>query len=567
MAKKTPNTQQMNTAKGGIFGRIFSRNKGAKDAGDMAMAKSLRGQQPDALTSKAPRKGVFTATATGADRAIGRAHGMLSRVNQIAVFGGMAAGALGAMGKLPLVGKFFTGASEVALKPNEFMENTKVKDLGGMASKSLGRARDAVASRKGEASGLAARLGNAQERVSGLEGGFAESAKKYAHRVSEPLGGAVEKHGAGMLGKLSGVAGRGAEKHVGKAHGLLDNVIAQGADNKALSGVTAPLEAAKKALSGDKMDAEAYTKAMEEAKKGLGDLAKGAVDKKTLGTLKKSIDKAGEAGMTAGQRSGMAAKLSGLPGAIKNAPDTLANANLKNVALKGAVVTGTALQVTGTARGIGEKVSTLKGLYTDLTGEQKISTRKLLFSKNVPDVIKEARGHILKEYGPRVVLNFANTIATYTFMKNTSMKSMIGSFGLMAASSLHSAKVQSYGILPMYEAMSKMPQIDDVQYAAFISAASKDAAAAGGVESPLVQALAVDYARSGARPADILKDIETGRFDERAMEKVQQNRAAMGAGDFSAPKATQPGMDRGVVGAHTQRLQNEGRGMPQQQAR
>src|SRR5690606_27252259 len=122
--------------------------------------------------------------------------------------------------------------------------------------------------------------------------------------------------------------------------------------------------------------------------------------------------------------------------------------------------------------------------------------------------------------------------------KNTNMKSMLGSFGLMAASSLHSAKVQSYGILPMYEALSQKPQTEDVEYAGFIAAASKDAAAAGGIESPLVQALALDYAKQGARPAEILKEIQNGRFDERAMQKVQENRTAMEqSGGFTNPQA------------------------------
>lgn len=542
--KKTPqNPNQAATQKGG---GLFSRLRHPFSGGNASKKKT------DA----------FTATATGADRAIGRAHGMLSRVNQITVFGGMVAGGLAMMGKLPLVGGFFDKASEAAKQPEKFMEKTTVRDMGSMGSKVLGRAKDTVAKRKGEEAGIVSRLGKMQESVSGVESSFAKKASDYAHRVTNPLGDVVEKRGSGMLSKLSARAGRGAEKHSGKAQSLLEDALATGKGNEALSGVRGSLEAAQKALGGGKgLDSEAYSKAMEEAKKGLGEVAKGAVDKKTLSGLKKGIEGAGAAGMTAGQRSGMAAKLSNLPGAIRKSPETLANANLKNVALKGAVVTGTALQVTGTARGIGEKVHTLKDLYCDLTGEKKISTRKLLFSKNVPDVIKEARGHILKEYGPRVVLNFANTIATYTFMKNTNMKSMLGSFGLMAASSLHSAKVQSYGILPMYEALNQKPQIEDVEYAGFIAAASKDAAAAGGIESPLVQALALDYAKQGARPAEILKEIQNGRFDERAMQKVQENRTAMEqSGGFTNPQA---GANREVMGAHTQRLQEQNRNSSQ----
>lgn len=577
MAKKTPQTpQQAATQAGaGVFGRVrqmFSRKNPAKNAaqdaaGGAAMASQMRGQ--NALGgAKNAKKDVFTATATGADRTIGRAHGMLSRVNQITVFGGMAAGALGALGKLPLVGNMFSSASEMAQKPEKIMSETTVRDVGQVASKTLGRARDVLATRKGEDAALVGRLTKAQERVVGFEGKLMSGTKQAAHRLTDPLGNALESRGSGLLGKLSARAGRGAEKHTSAAQDVLGNLMAQGADNAALKDVHGSLEAAQKALGGGAgkgLDAEAYAEAMAKAKESLSGIAKGTVDKKTLGGLKKGLQKAGEAGSLASQRSGMAEKMSNLPGAVKNAPDALAGANLKNVALKGAVVTGTALQITGTARGIGEKVSTLKALYCDLTGEEKISTRKLLFSKKVPAVVKEARGHIMKEYGPRVVLNFANTIATYTFMKNTNAKSMIGSFGLMAASSLHAAKVQSYGILPMYEAMNKSPQIEDVQYAGFIAAASKDAAAAGGIESPMVQQLAMDYAKEGARPAAILQEIESGRFDERVVQKAQQMRENLHqATGQSAGQASPSAMGgRDVVGAHTQRLREETRGNAQ----
>lgn len=89
-----------------------------------------------------------------------------------------------------------------------------------------------------------------------------------------------------------------------------------------------------------------------------------------------------------------------------------------------------------------------------------------------------------------------------------------------------------------------------MQYAQFITAASKDAAAAGGMESPLVQALAIDYAKEGIRPGDLLKEIQSGKFDERALAKVQANRDAQ----VAAPAIPQQAeAARGVVGAHTQR--------------
>lgn len=582
MAKHTPHTPTNPAAQAGAKGigrirQMFSRKKpDMPDAAKAAAAGQMAGQAAQANRLQA---GVMTHAAVGADRAVGRAHGAISRVNSFVYYGSFLAGGLAVMGKLPLVGKMFKGASELASAPRNYMDNTTVRDalhtpttvidkLRGAAEKSAlkGTARDALLGEDGKlkteglkgAQAMAARmangLGDARGHVDGVEKQAVGWLGRAAKRVFNPLGDAAGKVGVEQRVKLADrVAGKAVKQH-GTAVSALENAMKTGADNAALTPVREALDKAKDLL-GDgsvRMSAENVTalgETMGAAREGLSGLAKGAVDKKTLGSLQKGLQQVESAAGTFNQRSGMAEKIRDLPGTIKNAPKSLANANLTNVALKGAVVTGTTLQVTSTARGIAEKMHMLKQMYCDMTGEEKISTRKLLTSKHVPDLVKEARGQIMKEFGPRVVLNFANTIATYGFMKNNNKGTMLLSGGLMALTQLHTAKVQSYELLPMYEALNQQPQIQDVQYAAFISAASKDAAKAGGIESALVQALAVDYAKEGTRPADILKEIETGRFDERALEKAKANRNAMeqmGGHELARP-------DGSALGAHTQR--------------
>lgn len=583
MAKNTPHSPTQPAAPAGAKGigrirELFSRKKTELPQGAQAAA---AGQMAGAhaAQSHAMKAGAMTQAAVGADRVVGRAHGAISRVNSFVYYGGFLAGGLAVMGKLPLVGKFFKGASEVAKAPRNYMDNTTVRDalhtptavmdkVKGVAEKAAlkGGARDALLGEDGKlltegmkgTQALAARvangIGGARGSVDAVEKNAVGWLSRAAKRVFDPLGDTVGRVGKDQRLRLAEKVTGTATKHHGNALSALEGAMGAGGENGALAPVREALSKAK-GLMGDgsaRLSTEnmtALNETMGAAREGLAGIAKGAVDKKTLTSLQKGMQQVENATGAFNQRSGMAEKIRDLPNVVKGAPKTLANANLTNVALKGAVVTGTTLQVTSTARGIAEKVHMLKQMHCDMTGEEKISTRKLLMSKNVPDLVKEARGQIMKEFGPRVVLNFANTIATYGFMKNNNKGTMLLSGGLMALTQLHTAKVQSYELLPMYEALNQQPQIQDVQYAAFISSASKDAAKAGGIESALVQALAVDYAKEGARPAEILKEIETGRFDERALEKAQSNRAAMekmGGHELAA----QP---EGAMGAHTQR--------------
>lgn len=609
MAKKNAHTPQNAAADAGVKGlgrvrQMFSRKgkQGVDAAAGAAAAGTAMTGAAAAGGKGALKTGVMTHAAVGADRAVGRAHGAISRVNSFVYYGGFLAGGLATLGKIPGIGKVFESASNVASRPREYMDNTTVRDALHTPSTLVSNVREAAKSRalKGAADpsallaedgalkteglkgtrALAAKVAN---RVGGASAGVEKGEEKLfgalktgAGKVFDPLGDAAGKVGEAQRLKLAErIAGKAGKQHEA-ALGAIDELMGHGKGDEAFSPVRGALEKAK-GLLGDgskklgKDDMTAFQEAIGSAREGLSEVS---MDKKALSGIQKGLSQVEEAGSAFTRRAGTADKLRDISGTVKNAPKALADANLTNVALKGAVVTGTTLQVTSTARGIAEKVHSLKQMHCDLTGDEKISTRKLLMSKKVPNVIKEARGHIMKEFGPRVVLNFANTVATYGFMKNNSKSTMLVSGGLMALSQLHSAKVQGYELLPMYDALNQQPQIQDMQYAAFISAASKDAAKAGGIESALVQALAGDYAKEGTRPAEILNEIQDGRFDERAMQKAQQNRAAMEAmgGHELADKTGAPqqgpsssaAAGREVVGTHTQRLQGQMAGRQQQ---
>lgn len=555
----------------GLFGRFFSRNKKAvekleqgvmaKSAGYAAHEAEHMAAQRMAAQSmpKQSRPGLFLSSATGLTAGIGGAHGFFSRINQY-VFGvGMAAGALGAMGKLPVIGKAFSSTAVVISKPKDYLEKTTVSEFARVGSTALGKVHG-VLHAKSPQSSLAANVGQVQGVFASAEEKLLQGMGKGVGRASAGLGDFVERNAGDTLKNIAARIGGRSAVHKEKAGGVLSHLLHQTEGHEGLSAVGKHFSAAKTALEAG--DHDALQTALGSATTGLGSAS--GVDKKMLREMKKAVGEVGESAAEAAQKSGLAEKLTHLPDTIRNAPEAIGKSNLSNFALKGALVTGTALQITGTAKGIGEKIHVLKQVHSDLTGETRISTRKLMFGKNVPPLVKELRGQIIKEYGPRMVLNLANTVATYTFMKNSGIKSMLGSAGLMAVTSLHNAKVQSYGVLPMYQVLNQKPQISDVEYAQFLTAASKDAAAAGGMESPLVQALAIDYAQEGIRPGDILKEIGNGKFDERALAKVQASKdtrdAATAQGGLQQPS-------REAVGAHTQRELSRRQGAAQEQAR
>lgn len=550
----------------GLFGRraakAAAREVGALGASEIAAATPT-------LTAPPIRRSAMLVGATGATAGLSGAFGFFTRINKLVFGAGMAAAAVASLsggkadgGQKGMFGKLL-GARKAALDgatpvvetdaalgvigkvaqvvgaPERILKETTANDLSHALSGGLSKA----AKLTGKSPAMAGALSRASEGAGAAEKIVFGAVGQGADRLSKGLGDLVEAHGGSALKGFAGRASATAAKHHDKAGGLVSEMLSQIGGNETLSGAKGHLELAQQALKAK--DTTKFSEALNAAREAIGSAGKGEVGKKTLAGLNKAMGGAAEAVSAASQKEGLAAKLGNMPDMIRKAPENFGKASISNIALKGALVTGNALQVTATVKGISEKTHVLKQVYSDMTGETRVSTRKLMFSRNVPPLVKELRGQIIKEYGPRMVLNMANTVATYTFMKGNNLKSMLGSAGLNIATSLHSAKVQGYAVLPLYQQMNQASEISDVQYAQFITAASKDAAAAGGMESPLVQALAVDYAKEGIRPGELLKEIQSGKFDERALAKVRESQQVQ--------TTRSQGADREILGEHTQR--------------
>lgn len=544
--------------------------------------------------------GVVTRGVMGADRAVGGVYRGISRVNSAVFYASFIAGALGMLSKTPLIGKAFGAMEKAAKSPRAYMDTTTVSEAGRTTSTLLRKRAEKLMGKalEGQSSEVVEKVlkmsdGSEQRvlekiRMDGVSGlsdegmklaerarGLLEKADKvgakensilggiadFANRtVFSPLGNMAERIAPTQRGRLAGwLQGRAGQRH-GQAMEALDGAL-KGASGESFSAVREKLKTAQ-GLLGDGSsvlgtdDAKAFTEALSSAKEGLSKID--GADKKALKGIQGSLNKALGAQSAFNNSLGRAEGIRNPGEAFKSATTKLGNASLTDVALKGAFVAGAVYQGTSTARGVAQQVHDLKQMYCDLTGENKISTRKILFGRNVPPVIKEARGHILKTFGPRALINIANLGTTYAFMNGGGKKAMVASLGLMGVSQFQGMKEQNYQLLPMYGALNQMETIAPEQYAMFISAASKDAMRAGGPASALVQALALDYAQEGARPAVIMNEIANGQFDARVNKVVEANRTAMNnAGGHQLADSAGAVGGRMAQGKWTQQVMNE----------
>lgn len=550
--------------------------------------------------------GMVTRGVVGADRAAGGLYRGISKVNSTVFYASFIAGALGFLSKTPLVGKAFGALEKAARSPREYMDRTTVSEAGRTASTVLRKRAEKLMERalKGQPSDVMEKVlvmsdGTEQkvlqkirlDEVTGLttEGAkLAERARSllekadrvgakensvlggiadFASRtVFTPLGNVAERIAPTQRSKLAEwLQGRAGQRH-GQALEALEGAL-KGTSGESFSAVHDKLKTARSllgngssALSGE--DAKAFTDAISGAREGLAKIE--GIDKKALKGIQTGLNKALGAQSAFNNSLGRADGIRNPGEVFKNATTKLGNASLTDVALKGAFVAGAVYQGTSTIRGVAEQVHTLKQMYCDMTGQNKISTVKLLFGRNLPPQVKEARGHIFKTFGPRALINIANLGTTYAFMNGGGGKAMAASVGLMGVSQFQGMKEQNYQLLPIYGALNQLETIAPEQYAMFISAASKDAMRAGGPASPLVQALAMDYAQQGARPAAIMNEIANGQFDARVTKVVEANRAAMngmGGHPLANSSGAMPG--RSVQGDWTQRVMNEQRGPKQ----
>ena len=211
---------------------------------------------------------------------------------------------------------------------------------------------------------------------------------------------------------------------------------------------------------------------------------------------------------------------------FKNASTTIGGRSVTQNAWVAGVYTGFGVQTIQTGKSFSSELRTLKQLYADLTGVSvnQISTMKALFGA-APPFVKEARHSIAKHILPEALVNVLSFVINLKLTRNNmSGKKQIALIAMqMGGGSVVSWLVGTENFLPMYAALydmqAKGQAVPPEAYAEFLGTASKDARNDGGAGNTLVQAVAIRYAERQASPAQIVKDIESGVFNQIALEE------------------------------------------------
>lgn len=269
-------------------------------------------------------------------------------------------------------------------------------------------------------------------------------------------------------------------------------------------------------------------------------------------------------------------------------PDTLRDAGKLTTGDKiqnGLFLTGNILSTYGVAKGFSQNLDSLKNMYSDVTGVpvENVSTMAIL-TGNVPDVIKSARSHFLKEHLARGAVNAVGLgLVARSIFKGKNV-GLIEGLAPMAAGAAVDA-VMGESVLPFYtgfaNAFREGKPMEAAAYSEFLISTSEDLKKRGAMGHRMAILLGEEYAKEQKSPAELLKEIESsqqahkaggkgGAFDERIeriLTRIEEQKAH--APKAAAPKAAQPQAkmvdklqgnqpaDMKVQGKFTQRLQQE----------
>ncbi len=442
-------------------------------------------------------------------------------------FGPLLAGLLGAtVGKLPWVGKYFrVGTDSLLRAPTEAMKATKLGQVGALPANLVGAVADVNTKHLGSSS-----LYNVADNIRPVEKAVAEKtlhtgeasplwqrwqrsglAKHHKNLLSDvdTLMQNVKDPHNGFLNKITRRAGRlfgKAGTEVVKTPAYMHEIEGHLGKFRAALGSThgvADMTTAKAHLA----DAQAALKVLPKGAEVTSHAAKLAehfrhVEEGTHGL-------AGRMDAAAGRRTMMSA--------LKSAA---ANTTVFDAGFKGGMLAGAAYQTGRTTLRFTESISYLKELHKDLTGKDA-STYTILFGK-LPKMVEQARSNMWANLGPEAIGAAGNSALNILFTMRHHNPLLMGGAIMMQMAHWESSKLGSEGNF-----LNSYVQVKDAQkdgtfvpldyYAQIIMAASpKAAGATGGIENPLLQQLAKEYAEEQIPVAELLAEIDgEEKFNER----------------------------------------------------
>lgn len=218
----------------------------------------------------------------------------------------------------------------------------------------------------------------------------------------------------------------------------------------------------------------------------------------------------------------MADAWSNLSHYAKAAPQKVAKASVFHGALNTGIMGGVAVSAAKTGLDLRTSLRTLKAMYADQTGKSpdSVSSMTLLFSKDLPKAVLQARGQLWKEFGPSLLMEAGN-IGVNVDMVMRNRGGMMAMIPLMVFG-MGSQMVRSVlgsSLIPAYKQAKEMEAagapIPPEVYATLVGEGEPQLAKRGGADSNFAHALGEMYARENAGVQQVMHDIQNGGVSAR----------------------------------------------------
>jgi hypothetical protein len=231
--------------------------------------------------------------------------------------------------------------------------------------------------------------------------------------------------------------------------------------------------------------------------------------------------------------SSLAAKSSGLlstvglksaAGLVADVPKALAEKPVTAGLMEGAFIATSGLQMASGALGFSKSLFALKQMAFDLTGK-KFSTMEVLFKNDVPEVLKNERGQILKSLA---VEEGGGALSMGVAIKSAARVVSGWVWPVVMGVTIGASMMVGEGMLPTYDQASKAfnagKPIPPEMYAKIIGV-SKELTNHSGEQGAFAQAIATQYAGENANPADVIREMESGALKKRIEKIIAENEA------------------------------------------
>lgn len=294
---------------------------------------------------------------------------------------------------------------------------------------------------------------------------------------------------------------------------------------------------------------------LKTAKEGLGTALKGAklgkAETKVVGNFGKLTTTLEKTAHHHGKATGW----KDIAGFFKKSPGKIPKAAAGHALLGGAFAFTSGLSMVTDTYTLGHNLAALRQMYADMTGTpvKDVSNTRVMLG-DVPAPLASARKHLVGNYGLKQIMDVANIGLQVTTMGFGKMMVAMGGVTML---SQVADNMLSTAMLPAYMQLRDMhvkgKEISAEMYAGLLEMASPEMQSRQG--SPLVLAVAQQYADAKASPADVLKEVASGKVMARLHGVIDANEAKKHVSHVD--KLNGQGKEqRPVVGAHTQQLAN-----------